>query len=202
MLLIAKAKFNKRRKKIKPDIVNLEILIILQPSLQLPYFFVSLRLSKDSLLIYLFKLNLFHQREPMEQIELSIGFTKNIYHLVHQLNHDDPKSVLVIDDDQDYCDYLSFILAYEGFVVSIAKDGLSALDILNSTDKIPDLLIFDLVMPRLSGLEFRKKQLEDQRISSIPVLFLSEYEILLWERSLLKSSRRISILNEVKSFFK
>jgi CheY-like chemotaxis protein len=138
----------------------------------------------------------------MEQIELSIGFTKNIYYLVHQFNHDDPKSVLVIDDDEDYCDYLSFILAYEGFVVSIAKDGLSALDILNSTDKIPDLLIVDLVMPRLSGLEFRKKQLEDQRISSIPVLFLSEYEILLWERSLLKSSRRISILNEVKSFFK
>jgi PleD family two-component response regulator len=138
----------------------------------------------------------------MEQIELSIGFTKNIYHLVHQFNHDDPKSVLVIDDDEDYCDYLFFILAYEGFVVSVAKDGLSALDILNSTDKIPDLLIVDLVMPRLSGLEFRKKQLEDQRISSIPVLFLSEYEILLWERSLLKSSRRISILNEVKSFFK
>ncbi len=137
----------------------------------------------------------------MEQIELSTGFTKNIYYLIHQFNQDDPKSVLIIDDDSDYCDYLSFILEHEGYVLSFAKDGLNALEILNSFDIIPDLLIIDLVMPRMSGLEFRKKQIEDQRISSIPVIFLSGYEILKGERSLLKTSQRMTILNEVKSFF-
>jgi CheY-like chemotaxis protein len=94
------------------------------------------------------------------------------------------------------------MLEHEGYVLSFAKDGLNALEILNSFDFIPDLLIIDLVMPRMSGLEFRKKQLEDQRVSSIPVIFLSEYEILKGERSLLKSSQRMTILDEVNSFLK
>jgi len=138
----------------------------------------------------------------MEQIEFSTGFTKNTYYLIHQFYQDDLKSVLIIDDDSDYCDYLSFILEKEGYILSFAKDGLNALDILNSFDIIPDLLIIDLVMPRMSGLEFRKKQREDQRISSIPVIFLSGYQILKGERSLLKSSQRMTILDEVNSLLK
>ena len=59
--------------------------------------------------------------------------------------------VLVVDDDQAVRDSLRRSLAFNGYDVDLARDGLEALDMI--TKQPPDALVLDLMMPRLDGLE-------------------------------------------------
>jgi CheY-like chemotaxis protein len=138
----------------------------------------------------------------MEPIYSSVGRSKQTHHHYLQLMSDFSRLILVVDDDIDYSDYLTFILNQEGYSVKVAQNGLLALEILRSIEPHPDLLILDLYMPMMSGIEFRFEQNEDFRISEIPVLFLSEFKILPSERSLLKSSHCTEIINEINNILK
>jgi CheY-like chemotaxis protein len=59
--------------------------------------------------------------------------------------------VLVVDDEKVIADTLSIILSKSGFTAMTAYDGLGALDLANQTT--PDLLLTDVVMPRMSGID-------------------------------------------------
>jgi DNA-binding NtrC family response regulator len=59
--------------------------------------------------------------------------------------------ILVVDDERVIADTLSLILTSHGFAVMTAYDGRSALEI--ATTVLPDLLISDVVMPDLNGIE-------------------------------------------------
>jgi CheY-like chemotaxis protein len=61
-------------------------------------------------------------------------------------------SILIVDDDKDVREILQSLLTVEGYSVHIAEHGLSALAYLNQN--IPDVIISDLQMPRMSGYEF------------------------------------------------
>ncbi|HEX9056922.1 MAG TPA: response regulator [Ktedonobacterales bacterium] len=60
--------------------------------------------------------------------------------------------VLVVDDDQGIRELLRVVLEMEGYQVMTANDGAQALDLLAATDE-PWLVLMDVMMPRLGGLE-------------------------------------------------
>src|SRR2546430_15237310 len=61
------------------------------------------------------------------------------------------KRILIIEDDRDIVELVRYNLANEGFQVSAAHDGSTGLSTLKKTP--PDLLLLDLMLPKLSGLE-------------------------------------------------
>lgn len=83
-----------------------------------------------------------------------------------------PRTVLVVDDDADVRSSLQEVLEDEGFVVTVAADGLEALRKLDA-GLAPDVILLDLMMPVMDGLQFRSKQLSRPRLCSIPVVVLS-----------------------------
>jgi CheY-like chemotaxis protein len=57
--------------------------------------------------------------------------------------------------------------------VSVARDGQAALDLLNSADILPDLILLDINLPKLNGLEVLTAIKKDSRLRTIPVIMLS-----------------------------
>ena len=80
---------------------------------------------------------------------------------------------MVVEDDDDLRELLVLLLEREGFRVLSAVHGREALDLLDETPVLPELVILDLMMPVMGGLEFRRQQLERPRLASIPVVVLS-----------------------------
>ncbi|MEZ9513437.1 response regulator [Vibrio splendidus] len=76
-------------------------------------------------------------------------------------------NILLIDDDTELTSLLKDILIFEGFTVSEANDGYAGLDAIN--DEI-DLILLDVMMPRLNGMETLKKLRENWET---PVLMLT-----------------------------
>lgn len=62
-------------------------------------------------------------------------------------------TILVVDDDADIRDAISLVLRSEGYSVIPAEDGQIALDVLGY-GAVPRVILLDLMMPRLNGLEF------------------------------------------------
>lgn len=81
------------------------------------------------------------------------------------------RRVLVVDDDQKVLDLLVELLDQEGYAVTSAKDGGCGLELALSCD--PDLVISDVVMPVLNGIELCRRLKQDLRTASIPVLLIS-----------------------------
>ena len=78
-------------------------------------------------------------------------------------------SILFVDDDPCMREVMALILSEEGYEVSGAEDGLDALIRLRSF--VPDLIICDLHMPRMSGVEFLS--VIRRRFPAIPVIAIS-----------------------------
>ncbi len=83
----------------------------------------------------------------------------------------DKKTILVVDDEEDMRWLLSNILGSEGFTIKLAADGQQALDYL--TKVMPDLVLLDIKMPRLDGIQTLQKI--KQRLYPVPVIMLTAY---------------------------
>lgn len=84
-----------------------------------------------------------------------------------------PYKILVVDDDPDIREALKMILESKGYQVTPAQDGIEGLATLKA--ELPDLLVLDLLMPRMDGFAVCK-ELQDPRWSKykdIPILILS-----------------------------
>jgi CheY-like chemotaxis protein len=79
--------------------------------------------------------------------------------------------VLVVEDDEDTRAALGEILADEGYSVSEASDGATALRRLNS--QRPDLVLLDLGLPEMRGEELLRSKASDPALAAIPVIVLS-----------------------------
>jgi signal transduction histidine kinase/ligand-binding sensor domain-containing protein/DNA-binding response OmpR family regulator len=86
------------------------------------------------------------------------------------IDHDDASVVLVIDDNQDIRSYLNHELSDE-YRIFEACDGITGLDI--AMKNIPDIIICDIMMPKLDGIELCKKLKSDEKTSHIPVILLT-----------------------------
>ena len=80
-------------------------------------------------------------------------------------------SILVIEDEKDLADLLSYNLEREGFQVVSAYDGLSGLE--QAKRELPDLILLDLMLPGMLGTEVCKALLKEAATSRIPVLMLT-----------------------------
>ena len=80
-------------------------------------------------------------------------------------------SVLVVDDDPDVCDLVTYKLEQSGFEVRRASDGDAALR--EVAKRIPDLVLLDIMMPGISGLEVLERLRSDHATSLIPVVMLT-----------------------------
>jgi len=83
------------------------------------------------------------------------------------------KYVLIVDDELELRSSIAEFLRDEGFSVREASHGQDALNMLRSQVEMPCLILLDYMMPILDGAGFRKIQLEDPSISSIPVVLMS-----------------------------
>jgi DNA-binding response OmpR family regulator len=79
--------------------------------------------------------------------------------------------VLICDDDPVILRLLEVNLEIEGYEVMKANNGAEAYDL--AIAELPDVIILDIMMPRLNGYETCQKLKENEATSSIPVVFLS-----------------------------
>lgn len=79
--------------------------------------------------------------------------------------------ILVVDDEVHITHVVSLKLRNAGFEVTTAGDGEEALEV--AKDLLPDLLITDLQMPYMSGLELCKALAQHEEAASIPALMLT-----------------------------
>lgn len=84
-----------------------------------------------------------------------------------------PGKILVVDEDPDILDAVAMILESQGYEVVTARDGIDGLATLKAEN--PDLIILDLMMPKMDGFAFFK-ELQDPKWSkykTTPILILT-----------------------------
>ncbi len=81
------------------------------------------------------------------------------------------KRILVVDDEKDIVELLTFNLEKEGFAVTQAFDGEEALKTIR-TNK-PDLVILDLMLPGVSGLDICRQVRRNEETETLPVIMLT-----------------------------
>ena len=81
------------------------------------------------------------------------------------------KKILVVDDEPRNVKLLSLILKDKGFEVLTAYSSHECLDIVYRDS--PDLILLDVIMPEINGIEVFKKIREDYSAREIPIIFLS-----------------------------
>jgi len=81
------------------------------------------------------------------------------------------KTILVVDDEKDILTELEFILRKKGFEVVTAVNGREALELVKKSK--PDLIILDLFMPVVGGVQFGKELKASDETKNIPVILLT-----------------------------
>ena len=80
-------------------------------------------------------------------------------------------SILLVEDDPDLAALVSLELEQAGFVVSHAEDGAAAL--IRLAEALPDIILSDIMMPVMDGLELLRRLREDPQLSHVPVVMLT-----------------------------
>jgi len=84
-----------------------------------------------------------------------------------------PKTrILVVDDEKDLVWAVRQSLSDEDYEVLTAYDGVEALDV--ARHHRPDLIVLDIIMPRLDGLQVCRRLRRDPTLAAVPILFLTE----------------------------
>lgn len=82
--------------------------------------------------------------------------------------------ILVVDDDVMVCRLVGDILTRHGYETQTASGGKEALDKINSPGHyLPDLMVLDIMMPEMDGLEFYERVRRDPKTKHIPAIFLT-----------------------------
>ena len=81
------------------------------------------------------------------------------------------QKVLAVDDEEDILELLKFNLLREGYQVSYATSGEQALRLVRSEN--PDLIVLDLMLPGIDGLEVTRRLKNDPETKSMPILMLT-----------------------------
>jgi len=82
----------------------------------------------------------------------------------------DKARVLLVDDEKDIVEFLEYNLKQEGYQVITANDGLEAIEKLNYN---PDIIILDVMMPKMDGYEVCTKIRNLDGYQSVPIIFLT-----------------------------
>jgi len=88
-----------------------------------------------------------------------------------------PRRLLVVEDDPELASTLADVLGDEGFRVAVANDGLVAWQMLHEEDDLPDVILLDMRMPQMDGATFRRRQLQERALASIPTLVMTGHHV-------------------------
>lgn len=81
------------------------------------------------------------------------------------------QTILVVDDEKDLLDLIEYNLKKEGFKVLKAENGLEGIEI--AKEHKPDLVLLDIMMPKMDGLEAVEIMRKDDDLKRIPIIFLT-----------------------------
>ncbi len=84
-----------------------------------------------------------------------------------------PATVLIVDDNEDSREILAMILGMNGYQTLAARDGVEALEI--ARDHHPSVIVTDIFMPRLDGIDLTRRVRADAALASIPVVAQTAY---------------------------
>jgi two-component system alkaline phosphatase synthesis response regulator PhoP len=79
--------------------------------------------------------------------------------------------ILIAEDERDIRDLITFTLGFAGYEVVAASNGEEALAL--AKQSVPDLILMDVRMPRMTGYEACAAMKADERLKDVPVIFLS-----------------------------
>lgn len=105
----------------------------------------------------------------------------------------DRKRLLIVDDDRLLRDVLTTVLGRAGYEVEAAEDGIQALELAASF--APDLILLDLMMPKVDGREVLRR-LRDEGRGAIPVVIVSAYADEAQERELRREPNVVDFLRK------
>ncbi len=80
--------------------------------------------------------------------------------------------VLIVEDDEDMMSFLISILG-DSYRLITAKNGKDAADLLHSTDELPDIILSDIMLPKITGLDMTRLIKQDDALKEIPVILLT-----------------------------
>ena len=83
----------------------------------------------------------------------------------------DKKRILIVDDEPDLVEFVKIRLEANDYQVLTAMDGMQALEVVEQ-DK-PDLIILDILLPKMNGYEVCEKLKKDPEFSKVPILMLT-----------------------------
>jgi len=83
------------------------------------------------------------------------------------------EKILIVEDNPQNMRLIEMVLRTKGYTLLKATDGEEAMDI--ATRELPDLIIMDIQLPKLSGLEVTRKLKETPAFSQIPIICLTAY---------------------------
>ncbi len=104
--------------------------------------------------------------------------------------------ILLVDDEPDILEFLSYNLSKEGYEIKTAKSGKKALKIVNSW--IPELIIMDLMMPEMDGMELCELIRKDVNLNKTLIVFLTARSESFIEISVLDSGADDYITKPIK----
>ena len=81
------------------------------------------------------------------------------------------KKILIVEDEKELIKLIAFHMAIAGYEALSAKDGFEALETCEHTR--PDLIILDIMLPRIDGWEVCRRLKQDARTRNIPIIMLS-----------------------------
>ena len=80
-------------------------------------------------------------------------------------------NITIVEDDPDICEILQYNLEQDGFAVAVFQNGKQALNAIQKN--LPDLILLDLMLPEMDGLEITRFLRRDERTANIPLIMIT-----------------------------
>ncbi len=81
------------------------------------------------------------------------------------------KKILLVEDEEIMISLLERKLSQEGYEILVARDGAEGLEVMKKTKL--DLILLDIIMPRMGGFEVMEEMNKDKELKKIPVIIIS-----------------------------
>ncbi|HZS09936.1 MAG TPA: response regulator [Blastocatellia bacterium] len=89
------------------------------------------------------------------------------------MSKDSARKILVVDDNDDIREMLAVLLDMQGYKVVVASDGEEAVSV--ATREEPDVILMDVMMPKLDGLEAARRINQNPKLNRVPIIGLSAF---------------------------